>query len=221
MIVAVIPVKELTRSKQRLQPPLTAEERYLFSTAMLEDVLAASVASPVFDRVLVITSDLTAATLARRLGAGVITEARQLRQSRSVEAAAAVCRRMGADAMLTLPLDVPLVTTDDLAVLVEKGTATQGIVLAPSRDRLGTNALLVRPPDAIPFRFGFDSFDAHRNVAAARGLPCEVCDLPNLALDIDEVEDLRSFLATAARTRARELLHQLRIDERLGVETPS
>lgn len=217
MIVAVIPVKELTRSKQRLQSVLTAHERYLLSKAMLEDVLSVVAACPLFDRVLVITSDTEAATSARRVRAGVIKEARQLRQSESVDAAAVICRQMGAGGLLTVPLDVPLITADDLARIVETSTASPGVVLVPSRDRLGTNALLARPPEAIPFRFGYDSFQAHRREAEARKLSCQVCELPNLALDIDEIEDLRYFMEQPRQTRTHELLQGLDMERRLDV----
>ena len=217
MIVALIPVKELARGKQRLKSLLTSEERHLLSKTMLEDVLSVLTTFPLFDRTLVITSDSEAAALARQYGAGVIKEARQVRQSQSVDAAAAICRQMGAKGMLALPLDVPQVTADDLVRIVEQENAAPGIVLVPSRDRLGTNALLARPPDAIPFRFGYDSFRAHQREAEVRDLACEVCELPNLALDIDEVEDLRLFLDQPGKTRTHELLHRLGIDRRLDV----
>ncbi|MGH7370151.1 MAG: 2-phospho-L-lactate guanylyltransferase [Candidatus Methylomirabilaceae bacterium] len=218
MIVAVIPVKELARGKQRLQSILTASERYLLSRTMLEDVLSIVTASPLFDRVLAITSDAEAAALAGGVGAGIIREARQVRQSRSVDAAATICRQMGADAMLTLPLDVPLITVDDLVRIVEKGTHSPGVVLVPSRDRLGTNALLARPPGAIPARFGYDSFRAHRREAEVRGISWEACELPRVSLDIDEIEDLEAFLEHPGRTRTHELLRHLGIGERLGVK---
>jgi 2-phospho-L-lactate guanylyltransferase len=124
---------------------------------------------------------------------------------------------MGAEAMLTVPLDIPLVSDDDLARIVERGPAFPGVVLVPSRDRLGTNALLARPPDAIPFRFGYDSFRAHRQEAERRGIPCEICELPNVGLDIDEIEDLRVFLERPGRTRTHDLLRQLDIEARLHV----
>ena len=217
MLVAVIPVKDLARGKQRLQPVLTGQERHLLCKTMLEDVLSAVASSPLLDRVLVITSDAEAAACARQYGAGVIMEARQVRQSQSVHDAAAICRQMGAEGMLTLPLDVPRITAADLARIVEKGAASPGIVLVPSRDELGTNALLARPPEAIPFRFGYDSFRAHRQEAESRGLPCEVCELPNLSLDIDEVEDLQYFMMQPGHTRTHELLRRLGIERRLGI----
>ncbi|MBM2837005.1 MAG: 2-phospho-L-lactate guanylyltransferase [candidate division NC10 bacterium] len=172
MIVALIPVKELARGKQRLKSLLTSEERHLLSKTMLEDVLSVVTRSPRFDRTLVITSDSEAAALGGQYAAGVIKEARQVRQSQSVDAAAAICRQMGAKGMLALPLDVPQVTTDDLIRIVEQGNAAPGIVLVPSRDRLGTNALLARPPDTIPFCFGYDSFRGSRLRGLRAPQPC-------------------------------------------------
>lgn len=217
MLVAVIPVKELSQGKARLKPLLSPLERYLLCKTMLEDVLTVVAASPQFDRVLVITSDAEAAACARQYGADVIREVRQVRQSRSVEAVAVRCREIGAEAMLTIPLDVPRVTANDLKRIVAQGPVPKGIALTPSRHALGTNALLTRPPEAIPFRFGYDSFQAHRREAATRGLPYQVCDLPNLALDIDEIDDLRCFLAQPGETRTDALLHRLGVGGRLGV----
>lgn len=216
MLVAVIPVKELSRGKARLKPLLSAQERHLLCRTMLEDVLAVVATSTLFDRVLVITSDPEADAYAQQYGVEVIREVQQVRQSRSVNAAAAFCQEMGALAMLTLPLDVPRITAADLDLIVRKAPAPGGIVLAPSRDALGTNALLARPPEAIPFRFGYDSFQAHRREAEARGLQCEICELPNLALDIDEIDDLRRLLAQPGETRTDTLLHRLGIGGRLG-----
>lgn len=219
MLVAVIPVKELSRGKTRLTPLLSAEERYLLCTTMLEDVLAVVAACPMFERKLVITSDAEAAGIAKQYGIEIIHETQQVRHSRSVEAAAEYCREIGAEAMLTVPLDVPRVTANDLQQIVKQGPMPRGIVLVPSHDALGTNALLARPPEAIPFRFGYDSFRAHREEAEAKGLPCSVCELPNLELDIDEIDDVRCFLAQPGRTRTDALLHRLGIGERLHVGT--
>lgn len=219
MLVAVIPVKELSRGKTRLTPLLSAEERYLLCKTMLDDVLTVVAASTVFERKLVITSDAEAAAIAAQYGIEVIREAQQVRHSRSVEAAAVYCREVGAEAMLTVPLDVPRMTTDDLQRIVRHGPLPRGIVLVPSRDALGTNAMLAKPPEAIPFCFGYDSFRAHRKEAEAKGLPCVVYELPNLELDIDEIDDVRCFLARPGRTRTDALLHRLGIDERLRIGT--
>jgi 2-phospho-L-lactate guanylyltransferase (CobY/MobA/RfbA family) len=78
-------------------------------------------------------------------------------------------------------------------------------VLAPSRDG-GTGALARAPADAIPSRFGAGSADAHRRAAREAGVPLVELALPSLAVDLDDAEALRAFLAgpgDGPRTRAR------------------
>ena len=67
------------------------------------------------------------------------------------------------------------------------GRAPQ-INIAPSRDG-GTNALMLQPPQAIPFAFGRDSFQRHRHLAAEAGIPVSVVESDSLVFDIDLPED--------------------------------
>ena len=68
-------------------------------------------------------------------------------------------------------------------------------LLVPSHDKLGTNALLLAPPDVIQLRFGHDSFTFHMGQVAAQGLPARFVENEHIALDIDEPKDLERFLA--------------------------
>jgi len=60
-----------------------------------------------------------------------------------------------------------------------------------------TNALLLRPPDALPFAFGVGSLARHR-AAEARGLSPRWCDAPGTALDLDTPADLAALDAVLA-----------------------
>ena len=68
-------------------------------------------------------------------------------------------------------------------------------LLVPSHDRMGTNALLLAPPDIIKLRFGYDSFSYHMSQVSAQGLPVRFIENEHIALDIDEPQDLQQFLA--------------------------
>ena len=70
--------------------------------------------------------------------------------------------------------------------------ARRGVAIAPDKTGRGTNALALRPPDALRFSFGIDSFAKHR--AAAGALPFVVVDRPGLAFDLDTPEDLARWL---------------------------
>ena len=64
------------------------------------------------------------------------------------------------------------------------------VVLAPSRDGTGTNALLVRPPLALPYLFGPNSLHSYHQAAEQWQLSSTIVNSIGLALDIDTIDDL-------------------------------
>lgn len=203
MIAAVVPVKRFAAAKQRLAAVLAPAERASLARAMLADVLAALVAAPGLERILVVTADPDAAALARRFGAEISAEDSETGQSAAVAAAA---RRLARDgvALLTVPADIPAVEPRDIAAVIAAGGAARCYVIAAARDGRGSNAILCAPADAVPFRFGPDSFAAHCAAARAAGFAVRPLDLPRVALDIDAPEDLALLvrLLPGAATRA-------------------
>ncbi len=245
MRVALIPVKTFARSKQRLAPLLSPDERTALAVAMFHDVLAAVAPARGLDRLCVVSSDGEALRLAAAAGATPLAEAEQRSESSSVDWGAARCAEMGARSVLILPADLPLVTRDDVEAVLAAAGEKPGVVLVPSADELGSNAILRTPPLAIPSRFGHGSFERHQHEAAQRGLPCTVLRLPRVALDVDEVEHLEALLATEAamlppakastprpaeastlpaakaRTHTHALLRRLGVTERLSARLAS
>lgn len=209
MIAALVPVKAFVRSKKRLAGLVPAPERQVLVQAMFRDVLEVLAGTPGLDRVFVVTADPDAAALAEDGGAAVLWEAEQRSESRSVDWGATECRRMGFPSILVIPADVPLVTRQDLQALLALEREKPGVVLVPNRDATGTNGLLRTPPDVIPSRFGFDSFVAHQAEARRAGVPCAVLHLPNLALDVDEPEDLALVTARPVGAWTRGALARL------------
>ena len=126
----------------------------------------------------------------------------------------------GAVQALTLPADAPCVTPGEVSRLLDAARPAAGprVVLVPSHDRDGTNAVLLAPPDAFPPSFGPGSFARHLAQAEARGLDCRVVELAGLGLDIDEPRDLAAlialkrgvpayaFLRDAVRSAARDVI---------------
>ena len=104
--------------------------------------------------------------------------------------AAAIATHGGAQALLALPADLPLITPGDVAALVAGLPARPFIVLAATRDG-GTSALLRQPPLVLPAAFGPESLRAHLRAAAAAGVAARIVWRPNLALDVDTPADLR------------------------------
>ncbi len=96
----------------------------------------------------------------------------------------------GASSILVLPADLPLLEAPDVRAVLECASEAPSAVLSPDGALAGTNALLVQPPDALPFAFGPGSYEAHLRAASERGLDVRVCERPHLAFDLDTAQDL-------------------------------
>jgi 2-phospho-L-lactate/phosphoenolpyruvate guanylyltransferase len=218
---AVLPVKELAGAKQRLSPLLTPEERQALARVMIAEVMDAVAAARGLAGILVVTLDPWATGQARRIGARVVTEGAREGHTGSVNggirALLAEGRRSG---MLTLPGDVPAATAAEIeAVLAaHRPPGGRGFTIAPAHDEKGSNAVLLSPPDAVPLRFGEDSYVPHLDAARRAGLEPAIVRAPGLAMDIDHPADLAAFLRLpeSRGTRTRAFLEESGITARLG-----
>jgi 2-phospho-L-lactate guanylyltransferase len=203
-IWAVVPLKDSTAAKQRLAGILPTQPRRALALAMAEDVLETLAAVRALAGIIVVTVDEVATQIATRHGAMVSCAAATEGHTAAVTEAARMLAAQGA-AMLTLPGDVPLVTPRDIERILATHRSVPGFTIVPARDELGSNAILCSPADAVPLRFGENSFFPHLAAARARSIEPVILPLPNLGLDIDGPDDLAAFLKIPSRTRARAL----------------
>jgi len=204
---AIIPVKETRGAKQRLAPVLSAPLRQALALAMLEDVLEAVAGVAGLGGAILVTVDPQAEALARRYGAATIADGAHDGHTGAVNAGARHLVAQGRHhTLLTLPGDLPLVTTAEIETLIAAHGPAPAFTIAPAHDNLGSNAILMSPPQAVPLRFGEDSFFPHLAAARAQGIePC-VVRLPGIVFDIDNPPDLHHFAQLGARTRAGRLI---------------
>lgn len=184
----VVPVKPFGEGKSRLAAVLSSDQRAGMSRRWLIHLLSTASAWGRFAGIAVISRDPAVLSLASTMGAQPVVETGDdLNAALTQGSEAAVAA--GAEAVLVLPSDLPLLSTADLDALYQAAADGAGVILAPSHDG-GTNAMLLRPPGAISYAFGEDSFARHRALAAAANLPCHVYRSPTLAFDVDRPEDL-------------------------------
>lgn len=134
--------------------------------------------------------------------------------NRAVVQAQALAAEGGAEALLIVPADLPLIRADDLVAVLE-AAATAQAVIAPDRAGNGTNALLIAPPVAIEPSFGEASFERHRALAEAADLNLAVVERLGLGLDLDTPADVALLLATDQESPAARLLRELGAVDRL------
>ena len=199
---AVVPVKETGGAKTRLGDALPPELRPALAMAMLEDVLAALAQARGLAGIVLVTLDPVAIRLAAQYGATCRADGARDGHTGAVTAAARRLAAGGAAGMLTLPGDIPLVTAAEIGRLIAAHRPAPSFTIAPSHDEMGSNAILMSPPDAVPLRFGDDSFRPHLAAARAAGIEPTIVSLPGIALDIDNPADLAHFWQVGSRTRA-------------------
>lgn len=193
--LAVVPINRLAAAKSRLAPALSGAGRRALALWMVGRVLEAVRRSGAVDAIAVVSPDEDALAWARARGALALAQ-----EHGGLNAGLALARdyalARGAGVLLVLLGDLPRLTPGEVARLVapaEQAEAAHTVVLAPDRDRQGTNGLLLRPPDLLPFAYGPGSFERHRAIARAFGVEPLVVASPGLAFDVDTPADLHEL----------------------------
>jgi len=187
---AIVPVKPLRRGKSRLADVLTSEERTDLNRKLLENTMSALHGIPEIEHVLVVSRDTEALAMARDLGARTVLENGHSDLNIALARATVVAKTYATRGVLILPVDLPLITSEDVQAMLEKVGEPPVVVAAPDRSYDGTNALLVCPAGLIEYEYGPGSFERHCARAREVGARLEICELPSLSLDLDDPEDL-------------------------------
>jgi 2-phospho-L-lactate/phosphoenolpyruvate guanylyltransferase len=144
--------------------------------------------------VVIVTSSAEVEIFAGHLGVRVMHQVRDKGINASLEAAVSAFAAAGTTTALIVPGDLPLVTGESLAGLLQSAQLQErGVTIVPDRHHVGTNALVCTPADVIRLRFGPNSFAEHLRTAQEHGLTVRIFECAPLSLDIDEPEDLDAW----------------------------
>lgn len=184
---AVVPQKALSAAKSRLEGALSAEARIALSLALLRHVCAALTAVADVEGVAVMTPDPAVAARAADWGIPAFVDpgpGLNAALARVVQTAGRSC------AVLVVAGDLALLRPADVAALLAAGGRGR-LVLAPSKEGTGTNAVLVPPGMLFHPAYGTASLAAHRGGARSLGYDVVEVRRPGLAFDVDTEADLR------------------------------
>jgi 2-phospho-L-lactate guanylyltransferase len=193
MRALLLPVKDLKNAKERLAGVLTPEERFGLAEAMLADTIRAVKGVELAEKIFVVTNYEPAMRVAEENGWEILREERQISESDSVDAASRICEDRRVTALLRVPLDVPLVQASDIDELLAIECEAPALVIVPSRDGLGTNAILRMPPALFPSHFGKGSYAKHVGEAERLGAHVILRRNTRLEMDVDDEADLRAL----------------------------
>ena len=186
---AILPVKRLESAKQRLATGLDDEGRRTLVAAMLRDALTAIDGARMIEHTIVVSGEPVAVDLAAEAGAELVVDDADAGHPEAALLGIEAAKARGASCVLLLPGDCPLLDPRDIDRLLT-AVPDPYVAIVPDRHGTGTNALLLRPPDAIRPAFGPDSCQRHVEAARGAGIPHGVERLESLALDLDTPADL-------------------------------
>jgi 2-phospho-L-lactate guanylyltransferase len=210
-IHVVLPLRTVSGGKARLGEALDAEEREELVLGLLLETMAVLQAWPTCQRVHLVSPDQGVAALGLDDERSIVRVLRQPDEGLNEGLRLGIEAAVAADAasVLVLPADLPDLTVAALDELVLAADAALNVAaggplvaIAPSDARIGTNALLLHPPDVIAPAFGSDSFEVHLRAAAAADAAVQVVAGSALGFDLDTPEDLERLDST----RLRELM---------------
>lgn len=211
---ALIPVKDLKKAKSRLSPILRQQERRVFCLKMLEDVVKTVRHAKCIQRTFIVSKDDEALSLSHELQAYPFKE-NSSGLNQALSEAVQHCISQGATSVLILPGDIPLAKPEDIReISLLKGK--NSLVISPSRNEKGTNALLLKPPDALPMLYGKNSFQHFLKEAQKRKLSVYIWRSKRFGLDVDTIDDLADFLVVKdENSQAYLFLKQINVWKRL------
>ena len=190
----IVLVKDFDSAKERLRPAMGAKSRRALARNNARIAVAAAAAG---DHVLVVTGSDEVADMALAWGADFLLEPREEGQNVAARRGIDHAIQGGADAVLLLSSDLPKVTEAAVRDML-LGAARHPspvVVAAPAIGRGGTNALYLRPPDAIGLHFGDESLTQFRADAQAHRVKFVLYPSDAMALDLDEPSDLARIRA--------------------------
>jgi 2-phospho-L-lactate guanylyltransferase len=192
-VFAIVPVKDLEVTKSRLSPFLTPKEREMLTLKMLDHVLATLGEVDVVEQIGVVSPSPRALFVAEEAKATAL-----LQESRGLNNALEEGRNWaiseGASSLLVLPADLPYLSVFDVRMLTTISRDERVAVISPDEADEGTNALLMRPADAMPFAFGTGSYETHQRTARERGLEVGIYKHASVSHDVDTLEDLQALI---------------------------
>ncbi len=210
-LLVIVPHRGVNEGKSRLSTVLEPAARAKLNRWLLARTLRV-VRAWLGDaqRCVVVSPCEVTLALARKAGAIALREQASTRGlNAALSQAAAHAASLGAQRLLILPCDLPLLDVEALEAMEMLPVISKEVVIAADRHFKGTNALLV-DVSVRKFAFGKDSHARHIAQGEARGVRSFPCLNAALAFDLDTPEDLaewrnsgdapQAFLATLQQT---------------------
>lgn len=189
----LVPAKSLAAGKSRLLRVLEDDARRDLNAWLLRRMLSTAARFPGRDWTAVVSECEDVLRLAKQCGVRTIRQTLGPGLNQATEEGITALRRLGAQDIIVIACDEPLVRPSDIREIADVRARAGGIVICPDRHYRGTNAMLVSCGATPRFHFGEGSFAKHCQEALRLGFVPTVHVNARIAFDVDTPGDLMTW----------------------------
>lgn len=184
-------MKDPAQAKTRLSDVLDVDGREKLALTLFENTLAFFAGMHQTELICVVTPSQRIGEISKAYGVESVYDDGSGGINGAAVLAGEQAKAKGVDRLLVVHADIPVLDSGEFQVL-QAAANERDVVIVRSADN-GTNALLLTPPNAIPFSFGKDSATAHEKAARLYGKSSVTVSFPHLSHDIDRFSDLADY----------------------------
>ncbi|SNZ20279.1 2-phospho-L-lactate guanylyltransferase [Cohaesibacter gelatinilyticus] len=201
-LLFIVPMKDPKRAKSRLSNVLTDGTRQRLALTLYRQTLTfltgLSKQAGCDFGILVVTNSQPITNLASDFGVGTLQQSDEGGLNAAVAAGCDWATAHDYRSVCILPADLADHDSKEYLRLLSCARTDRSIIICPSQDQ-GTNALMITPPNALPFCYGAQSFHRHLEEAEHVGLLAVILPLEGISHDIDSANDLARPVSSAIR----------------------
>ena len=184
---AIIPVKTFSKAKTRLN--LQQDVAKNICDLMLQEVLNTVSNCKLINKMVLVSKDETALKIGRQFNAVEIFD-NETGVNDAVSLADQYLSDNEFDCSVVFPQDVPIMTSSDIDNLLCFVKSKSSVIIVPSRQFNGTNALVRYPANIMQTRYDMGSYTFQIDAARAKTKNISIALIRRIMLDIDDKSDL-------------------------------
>ena len=188
---AIIPVKTFSKAKTRLNLQQDCKEE--ICSLMLQEVLRTVSDCKIVNQIVLVTKDEDALKIGRQFNAvGIFDD--ELGVNNAINLADEYLSDKNFDCSVIFPQDIPTMTSTDIETLLGFIKSTNSVIIVPSRQFNGTNALVRCPSGLMQTKYDLGSYTHQIDAARTRTNNISIALIRRMMLDIDDESDLAFML---------------------------
>ncbi len=205
-ISAIVPVKTFSKAKSRLRIPIP--KKVALCKIMFKEIIETIYNSQIINNIIVVSKNDDMLNLNKIFNIVHIKDEDETGVNNAIKLADEYVSKMGYDASVVFPQDIPLIKTEDIRILLRLNY-TKSVLVVPSKRFDGTNALVRMPVNLMTTHYDEDSYKIHLEIGKKYTKNTSLVLIKSIMFDIDNLSDLKLLIKQNEKPKICNEIHQL------------